>query len=138
MPEPVSPSPVSLDVLVERVDGVRRNGEAHEERDADRHREVLEALGEMRADGAERGRQNFRLTMGVLGLVAVAFLVLAGLAGVQLSGQGYGVSVGVAGAEPEPAAEVAPAADPRLLALPGVGSAEAAGHVSDPRDDPED
>ena len=100
----------SVAVLAERIERLRIDVDAHETADAGRHVALLAAIGESQDAGAARGvalsermdaasnRRETRLFWLVAGLV----LAVLGLAGVEVSGAGFGVSgaVGAAAASP--------------------------------------
>ena len=103
----------STDVLAERIESVRTVAAAHELADQVRHSEVMRELAEMRSDGQARGIEvGARVDAAdarahgrerwLIGLVAMLVLGVLGLAGVQVSGGGFGVSgvVGAAAAAP--------------------------------------
>ena len=107
MPDDRGPT---LAVLVERLDRLRIDVDGHETADAGRHVALLAAIGESQDAGAARGvaltermdvaasRRETRMFV----LVGALVLAVLGLAGVQVSGAGFGVSgvVGAAAASP--------------------------------------
>ena len=89
---------VSNAVLAERLDRLRIDVDAHETADAGRHVALLAAIGESQDAGAARGvaltermdvaasRRETRMFV----LVGALVLAVLGLAGVQVSGGGFG------------------------------------------------
>ena len=100
----------SVAVLAERIERLRIDVDAHETADAGRHVALLAAIGESQDAGAARGvalterldasasQRESRMFV----LVGALVLAVLGLAGVQVSGAGFGVSgvVGAAAASP--------------------------------------
>jgi hypothetical protein len=111
---------VSTGILAERIEGLRERRleiadrfEAHETADERRHGEMMRAIEATVTRGDERGRTVSALVEAadarahqrerwLVGLIAVLVLGVLGLAGVQVSGGGFGVEGVVGGVASAP------------------------------------
>ena len=109
-----SPAPPSLDTLTERLDGVRHAATVHEQHDADRHEQVMDAITQIRDAGDRRGDRVVEMMVAQQQLVIraaglIVGLLIVGLFGVLGVGLGVEVpglgSVGIAPAAAAPVPE---------------------------------